>query len=217
MKKEANKAKELNASVKKEAAAKVSNTPTHPLQDYEGRFANAGYGAIRVWKRNDSLFATLDNNLLWLRHDNYNVFEFFRVLPGEEMDTTNSGPMRLQFFSNLRGEIDRVAINLETGLEPLVFKRQPEAAAISSSRLQQYTGDFELGNMIVKIYVKEDKTLFALVPGQPDYELLPTGKDKFALKGLDGFSVLFEVSGDEKASAVIFMQPNGDFKAKRKQ
>jgi CubicO group peptidase (beta-lactamase class C family) len=217
MKKEANKAKELNASVKKEATAKLSDKPTHPLEDYVGRFTNSGYGAIRVWKRNDSLYATLDNNLLWLRHDNYNVFDFFRVLPGEELDTTNSGPLRMQFFSNLRGEIDRVTLNLETGLEPLVFKRQLEAAAISSSRLQQYTGDYELGNMVIKIYVKEDKTLFALVPGQPDYELLPMGKDKFALKGLDGFFVMFEVSGDEKPGAIIFMQPNGDFKAKRKQ
>jgi hypothetical protein len=43
------------------------------------------------------------------------------------------------------------------------------------------------GAAIVKVYIKDNKTLFVLVPGQPDYELVPVEKDKFSLKIINGY------------------------------
>ena len=66
----------------------------------------------------------------------------------------------------------------------------------------------------IKFEVKDEK-LMATVPGQPTYTLVPSGEHKFDLKGLKGYSVLFSVEAD-KADKATFMQPNGNFTAKRK-
>ncbi len=69
---------------------------------------------------------------------------------------------------------------------------------------------------IVKLYIKNDKTLYALVPGQPEYELVPVDKDKFGLKVLSGFFIQFSVDDKNKVNDLTFIQPNGNFKAVKK-
>ena len=90
-----------------------------------------GYGAVNIFTRNDSLFARIGDKLLWLQHDNYDVFDFFEIVAGEEIDTADSGPTRMQFLLSKKGEVDRIAIDLEGGLEPLIFKRQLEAKPVT--------------------------------------------------------------------------------------
>ena len=70
--------------------------------------------------------------------------------------------------------------------------------------------------MDVKFYIKGDK-LHLFVPGQPEYELAPGGNHKFVLKGVQGYSVQFAMEGNGKVTDVTFMQPNGNFKAVRKE
>ena len=55
-----------------------------------------------------------------------------------------------------------------------------------------------------------------LVPGQPDYELVPTKLHEFDFKILKGFSVKFDVNDKNESTQLSFIQPNGTFKAKRK-
>ncbi len=126
-------------------------------------------------------------------------------------------PMRIiLLFVNLKGDIESAAvIGIEPAIEKLVFKRQAVAVAIDKDELQKYVGEYELAGMVAKIYLKEDK-LYVFVPGQPEYETVPIGKDEFKFKTLDGFSVRFDVNADGKATAVSFVQPNGTFKAMRK-
>ncbi|RZM27238.1 MAG: hypothetical protein EOO88_14130 [Pedobacter sp.] len=81
--------------------------------------------------------------------------------------------------------------------------------------MQKYAGMYDLGGTPIKIFIKENKTLFAFVPGQPEYELVPVEKDKFSIKVLNGYSLKFEVNADGKVSEVMFVQPNGNFKAKK--
>jgi hypothetical protein len=52
--------------------------------------------------------------------------------------------------------------------------------------------------------------------GQPEYETVPTGEHTFRLKALEGYSVRFEMNEDNSAQAVVFLQPNGTFRAVRK-
>jgi hypothetical protein len=56
-----------------------------------------------------------------------------------------------------------------------------------------------------------------LVPGQPDYELVPVGNDEFNIKVAKGFSVKFEAGENKKISSLSFIQPNGVFKAIKKE
>ena len=66
------------------------------------------------------------------------------------------------------------------------------------------------------MYIKDEKTLYVLVPGQPDYELVPVDKNKFAIKVAAGFYVQFEVNDKEETQSLTFVQPNGNFKATKK-
>jgi len=52
--------------------------------------------------------------------------------------------------------------------------------------------------------------------GQPEYELLATDKHKFSFKALEGFKVEFVEFDDKSINEIVFIQPNGTFKAKRK-
>ena len=54
------------------------------------------------------------------------------------------------------------------------------------------------------------------VPGQPQYELVPTRGLAFDVKGLPGFSIEFQKSASGKISDAVFNQPNGVFHATRK-
>jgi hypothetical protein len=59
-------------------------------------------------------------------------------------------------------------------------------------------------------------TLFLFVAGQPEYDLLPIGKNKFALKVAEGFTIVFTEDESGKIIEAVFNQPNGVFVAKRK-
>ena len=71
--------------------------------------------------------------------------------------------------------------------------------------------------MIAKFYIKGEKTLYAFIEGQPEYELVPTDKNKFVLKALSGYSVQFEENEKGEIISASFIQPNGTFKASKKK
>ena len=115
------------------------------------------------------------------------------------------------------GEMNAVHLVLEPSLPALKFTKTPKAKAISKEELQKYVGDYDLrGAAIVKVYIKDDKTLFVLVPGQPDYELFAVEKDKFAIKAISGYFVQFEMNDKGETNGLMFIQPNGNFKATKK-
>jgi CubicO group peptidase (beta-lactamase class C family) len=210
------KAKQKETSRSATAKDRKNTKPTHPLNDYEGTYSQPGYGIINVFANNDSLFARISDKLLWLMHDNYNVFDYFLITPGEPIDTAGSGPSRIQFHMNKAGDIDQLTVDMQTGLQPIVFKKQINTIEVRSNELQKYVGEYELSGMTVKVYIKNDNTLFVFVPGQPEYELLPTEKNKFAFKALSGYFLQFTVTDGDKVTDLTFIQPNGDFKAVKK-
>ena len=95
-----------------------------------------------------------------------------------------------------------------------VFTKQTVKVALSNNDLNKYVGDYDLEGQTIKIYLK-GSTLMLLVPGQPDYETVPVGNDTFNLVIAKGYSIKFTVE-DGKSKAVTFIQPNGNFTAKRK-
>ncbi|MFN2458673.1 MAG: serine hydrolase [Chitinophagaceae bacterium] len=217
-KKAVEKARAQQRESNRSATAKnrKNTKPTHPLKDYEGTYYQPGYGNIRVFVENDSLFARFSDKVLWLMHDNYDVFDYFEKKPDEPIDTANSGPTRIQFLMNRAGDIDQLNIDIQAGLQPIVFKKQPAIIEVKSNELKKYVGEYDLAGMTVKVYIKNDNTLFAFVPGQPEYELVPTDKDKFALKVLSGYFVQFSVNEKNMVTELTFIQPNGNFKAVKK-
>jgi len=209
--------KDAEKAEKSKTTITVKHSPaTHALAEFAGIYKNPGYGTMKLYVRSDSLFVKTVTQTLWLRHNNYDVFDIFNSDPKEGIDTSdNSGP-KIQFRLNLTGDVDGLESLFEAGLKPIVFTKEIEAKAVTAGELQKYTGDYGLAGLTVKVYVKDGKTLFVLVPGQPDYEMIPMGNDKFALKILSGYYLQFGPPGEAKITEATFIQPNGSFKAMRK-
>lgn len=211
------KARDEDAKIEKEKKTSTNHSPaTHKLADYTGNFGNPGYGVMKLYVKHDSLFVKLVTHTLWLRHNNYDIFDVFVKDPKYGIDTSEMQGLKFQFQMNLMGDIDAVSSKFEDGLKPLVFTRQIEIKALTANELQKYTGDYLLGGVTVKIYIKDSKTLYAAVPGQPDYELVPMDNQKFSVKVLDGYFLQFGPPGAAKITEATFIQPNGSFKASRK-
>jgi len=138
-----------------------------------------------------------------LVHFHYDVF---RVEP-ESIEG-----MKLSFFINSKGQIDKVSSLLEPSIKEIEFTRAPETKAVDFSK---YIGSYELNETVVSVSERGDKALILTVPGQPAYELVSTIVNEFDIKGLAGYSVSFNVAGNA-ASELVFHQPNGVFTAKRK-
>ncbi len=198
-------------------SAIVKNTrPSHIRQEYTGMYSHPGYGDFKIEVERDSLFAHFKLSKLWLKHYHYDVFEPFEV---EEtgIDTTDSGPLRFKFVMNTSGDISGVEAQIEPALpEAISFKRTPNSLNVSKETLEQYVGVYDLRGNEVKVYIKNENVLYVFVPGQPEYELIPIEKHKFNFKILDGFKVEFTEAEDGTIKDLAFVQPNGTFKATKK-
>jgi CubicO group peptidase (beta-lactamase class C family) len=219
---------DLKNTVEKEKAAakevekasssnrKPNATPTHELKAYTGLYTNPGYGTIEINLTNDSLFALVGKHIWWLRPHFYDVFDPYEKDPEEGIDTTEkSNP--IQFQMNIAGDIESAMLNLEPSLKPLLFTRAVKAKNISRDSLQPYTGEYVLGSTTIQITIKNEKTLFLLVPGQPEYKLIPVDKNKFEIKSLSGYSIQFNKNDKNEVIELLAIQPNGTFKATKKK
>jgi CubicO group peptidase (beta-lactamase class C family) len=212
------KAKAQQAEAKKTASStkKFNTTPSHPLRDFSGIYNHPGYGDFNLYVKNDSLFANAGSKTLWLRHFHYDVFDPVIKDQTDGIDTVEGVlPMKLQFTMSTAGDIEGFSIPFEAGLKPLVFSKKLKPITVPTNGLQKYVGDYDLNGVVIKVYLKNN-VLYALVPGQPDYELVPVDKDKFGLKVAPGYFALFGVDANNKATDMTFIQPNGNFKATRK-
>ena len=209
------KAKEAKQA-QEESSAKVKNTqPSHIKLDYTGKYSHPGYGEFDITLEKDSLFANFKLMKLWLKHYHYDTFEPFEV---EEtgIDTTDSGSLRFKFETNVAGDISSMSAQIEPALpDPIIFERTPNTIELDAETLEKYIGFYELMGTEIKTYIKDKNVLYVFVPGQPEYELLAVEEHLFNFKTVDGFKVKF-TEKDGKITALTFIQPNGNFTAKRK-
>ncbi|MDR3715982.1 MAG: serine hydrolase [Puia sp.] len=197
---------------------KTGTHPSHALSDYTGFFSNPGTGSIEVSLRHDSLFAAAGNQIWWLRHYHYDVFEPFDQTK-EGVDTAEGGE-KLQFNTDLAGDIGSISIDMEpgSGAKPVVFSKGLKPQEIAKEGLQKYVGEYVLGqSLTLKVFIKGEKTLYLSVPGQSDYELVAVDTDRFSIKSLTGFTVQFHVDATGAVTELLSVQPNGTFKAVRKK
>jgi CubicO group peptidase (beta-lactamase class C family) len=194
---------------------KAGTKPSHSLKEYEGLYKHPAYGTMELVSRGDSLFAVFNKQNWWLQHVHYDVFEPFQRNKAGQYDTSEHST-QLQFDGNTAGEIVSLQLGLEPTLKPLVFTRSPKAKPLTKEELDKFAGEYLLSGIALKVFIKGEKTLYLFVPGQPEYELVPVDTNKFALKGVDGFTILFNADTSGKITELLSIQPNGTFKATRK-
>jgi CubicO group peptidase (beta-lactamase class C family) len=182
--------------------------PSHPLDDYVGRYVHPGYGTFEVTMDADSLVGRYGTFSSTLRHKHYDVFELHPEVGGNEQT------FPAHFEMTMEGNVDEVAIPLEPAVDPIVFTRVASERFTSAEYLQQFAGEYALQGQTLTVRLRGDNTLTLTVPGQPTYTLEPTDENEFTIQGLSGFNVSFQTE-DEAAVQMTLHQPNGTFTAER--
>ncbi|RZN82676.1 MAG: serine hydrolase [Winogradskyella sp.] len=194
----------------------VKNTkPSHAKLDYTGFYENKGYGKFEITVENDSLITILNKKRQYINHFHYDTFEMIDYSDGKVDSTEIGSSLKVNFKTNEAGDIESVSTSIEPQTDPIVFKRTPNTLKVDAETLQQYVGKYDLAGTEIKVYIKDENVLYAFLEGQPEYALVPTAEHKFNLKILDGYKVEF-IETDGKITNVKFIQPNGVFKAERK-
>ncbi|GGI57378.1 serine hydrolase [Winogradskyella haliclonae] len=195
----------------------VKNTrPSHAKLDYTGFYENKGYGKFEIKLENDSLVTTLNNKRQYIHHFHYDTFEVIDYSDGKVDSTAIGNSLKVNFKTNEAGDIESLSTSIEPTTDAIVFKRTPNTIELDAETLAKYVGKYDLAGTEIKIYIKNENVLYAFLKGQPEYELVPTAEHKFNLKILDGYKVEF-IETDGKITDVKFIQPNGVFKATKKE
>jgi hypothetical protein len=192
---------------------KRGTVSSHPLKEYTGLYTSAGKESFEVLLQKDSLFMQAPNERLYLRHYNYDVFSLWDKDDLKDNDTSNVDGLKISFRMDEAGDIVSASIPLEGPAKPIVFTKGAKSKPLPRDSLQKYVGDYTISGAVAKVYIKGENTLYVFVPGQPEYELVTAEKDKFTLKILTGFSVQFSGNAKGEITEIIFIQPNGSFKA----
>lgn len=94
-----------------------------------------------------------------------------------------------------------------------VKPKAPEGIIVSSETLQKYTGDFDFDEQTVKVALKDNNTLVLVIPEQPEMELLPIAKNRFRMKLMEDYSIVFSEDAKGQITDFILKTPEGEMKA----
>lgn len=202
---------EDSANKNKESEDDEEVVPSHPLAEYAGSFKHPGYGTMVIESSNDSLYAVTPKSKYWLKPAHYDVFQPYPFEDGKA-DMESFISYKYNFQCSDAGEISAVKVNTEGIIE---FKRMIVEMETTMEELQLYVGEYALGGQSIEVFIKESDGLFLTFSGQNETQLIATKLHKFAVKGMDGFSLEFVVGEDRVVSAVKFAQPNGTFEAQK--
>lgn len=184
--------------------------PSHTLADFSGTYKSDAYGTITINDDKDALTGTFNRWKLKIKHLHYNYFKFSI----NDLVFDGSESLKGEFSVSEDGTIGSLKMPFEDGVKEIVFNKQVTTPVIKED-LKKYTGDYDFNGAVVKIYLTEANVLKAIVPGQPEYELLYVKQDEFSLKGVKGISLKFDRDENGNIPSCLFIQPNGSFKVKR--
>lgn len=162
---------------------KPNTKPAHPLEDYAGEYEHPGYGRIRITSEQDSLKLGYNRFTTRLDHWHYEVFQ----APSDRQNDLEL--MRVQFNSDLAGNINSLSTPLEPNVEPIVFTRQAPAEMRDRVFLTKFLGEYD-GVVPMKIVLREDNALQLIVLGTVR-ELVPVRGTYFRMKDLAGGAIEF--------------------------
>jgi predicted alpha/beta superfamily hydrolase len=181
----------------------VSKEMGYKISPPESNINFLGYAAMN---NKDFTKATA---LFKMNIDNYpnsdNVYDSYGDLMAEQKDTVNA-------IVNYKKALT-IKANAYTKQKLSVLEGKG-SFTLTQQQLQKYAGIYDLDSVTIAItmLVKNDE-LWAQVPGQGDFQLVPTSPDTFGVKNMSGYEVHFQMNGD-KAVGFTSIQPNGTFKAR---
>lgn len=124
--------------------------------------------------------------------------------------------LKVSFFIDALGNIGSLALQLEPSVKESVFTRLPDKSLMNKDFLEQFTGEYDVMDMTLAVYMKGDDKLVASIPGQGEFELVPYQGTTFNLKDMSGFSVEFRKNGGSDITEALITQPGASFAAKKR-
>ena len=181
----------------------VSREMGYKISPPESNINYLGYAAM-----NNKNFSKA-TALLKMNIDNYpksgNVYDSYGDLLAAEKDTVNAIVNYKKALAIQENAYTKQKLNVLEGKESFKLTQQ---------ELQKYAGVFDLDSIGVAITMQvKNGELWAAVPGQGDFQLVPVSPDTFSVKNMSGYEVHFQVEGD-KVLGFTSVQPNGTFKAR---
>ena len=205
----ADKQSEAGKESKKTTPKRIAGTsPSHTMDAYTGEYEHPGYGTVEVKQEGGKLRLRFNSFDLPLEHWHYDVFR----ASNESLDIHQM----LVFQSDVNGVIGQLSTSMDPFADDVVFKKTPPRRLLDPVFLQRLAGKYQLDPGDTPIHFElRNKTLYLKVPGQPEYTLEPFQGTEFKLKGLNGYSISFEIDAQDKITGAAFNQPEGVFRAKR--
>ena len=194
-------------SEEEDSGRKTGTSPSHELADYAGTFSHPAYQEVKIAHDEGVLTAEFHGEKATLEHYHYDVF-------AGDFEGTE---LKLTFGMNDLGDINRLSIPLQRGVDPIVFERIANAELFESDYIAGFALEFEDEGGRMHFEVREDGLLYAILPGQPAYALVPIRENWFQLRDLEEYKVEFRVDAEGDIIEVAFHQPNGVFVSKRVQ
>ncbi len=193
----------------KKATRRITGTVhAHDMADYTGDYAHPGYGDLKVFLEEGHLVFTYNGITTPLEHWHYETFNAKRAEDPTFEDT------KITFRTNVNGLVGTLEIPIEPTLENAVFKKKPDGKYFNAAYLVKFVGKYTLVNDTITVSLKGD-SLTLILPGQPEYDLVPVLGDEFILKRVKIISVKFLMDEEDNVVAAEFIRPNGIFEAKR--
>src|SRR3954463_469738 len=163
---------------------KPNTKPSRPLADYAADYLHPGYGPMKVGLEKDRLKLSYNKFATPLDHWHYEVFQ----APADRQNPLEL--TRVQFNSDLSGEVASISVPLEPNVDPIVFVRQPPAEMRDPKFLEALAGEYDNAGVPVTIAVREDNVLQYIILGSVR-ELEPVRGTYFRIKTLTGVAVEF--------------------------
>jgi len=82
--------------------------------------------------------------------------------------------------------------------------------------LQKLVGEYDVMGTTARLYLKGESTLVAYIPGQPEFELVPSGGTRFLVKNMSGYSVEFKMDAAGNVTEAVVTEPYGGFTARKR-
>ena len=194
--------------LKPRLAAVAGTKPSKALDEYCGEYEHRGYGILPITLTEGSLRLRIAGRLRKLEHFHYDVFKIREgQLDGQLVEFS---------LEPKDGAVASLRVRLEAELPALRFAKRPEARLRDPKFLVQFAGSYRLVHQDIRVTLR-DKTLSVTLPDKPRLELVPRRGLRFNINGRPGFAVVFEMDKSGQVKALVFDQPNGRFRARRKK